>query len=106
MVDRHGRRVEVILLDRCDGHGPRQWIRVSWRGVLLGPGCDRAGIGSGYYHRVEDALRLVDAESLVEVIDFPRPLVSRTPGSPARTASSRPPLLLTQVSTMTVPLDM
>jgi hypothetical protein len=48
MVDGHGRRVEVILLDRCDGCGPRPWIRVSWRGVLLGPGSDHVGIGSGY----------------------------------------------------------
>jgi hypothetical protein len=72
MVDRYGRRVEVILLDRCDGRGSRPWIRVSWRGVLLGPGCQYAGIGRGYYRRVEDALALVDVESLVEVIDFPR----------------------------------
>lgn len=72
MVDRHGRRVEAILLDRCDGHGTHPWLRVSWRGVLLGPGCDPR-MGSGYYRRVEDALALVDAESLVEIIDFPRP---------------------------------
>ena len=71
MVDRHGRRVEVILLDRCDGRGTRPWLRVSWCGVLLGPGCDH-GLGSGYYRRVEDALALVDAESLVEIIEFPR----------------------------------
>lgn len=67
MVDRYGRRVEVILLDRCDGHGPREWIRVSWRGVLLGPGCEYDGIGGGYYRRVEDALTYVDPESLVEI---------------------------------------
>jgi hypothetical protein len=30
-------------------------------------------MGSGYYRRVEDALALVDAASLVEIIEFPRP---------------------------------
>jgi hypothetical protein len=54
-----GRRLEVILLDR--GHGPQQWIKVTWRGYLL---------GAGYYQRVEEVLDLVDAESLVEVIDL------------------------------------
>jgi hypothetical protein len=82
MVDRHGRHVEVILLDRCDGHGAHPWLRVSWRGVLLGPGCDR-GMGSGYYRRVEDALALVDAESLVEIIEFPR-----LPGPDAKSPSA------------------
>jgi hypothetical protein len=60
MVDGDGKRVEVILRDL--GHGPRQWIRVSWRGILL---------GSGYYRTVEEALVHVDAESLVEVIQHP-----------------------------------
>ena len=63
--------MEVILLDRCDGRDPRQWIRFSWRGVLLSPDREYAGIGSGYYRRVEDALALVDVKSLVEIIDFP-----------------------------------
>ena len=35
MVDRYGRCVEVMVLDR--GQGPQQRIRVSWRGILLGP---------------------------------------------------------------------
>jgi hypothetical protein len=67
MVDRYGRRVEVILLDRCDGHGPRQWIRVSWHHNIR--------LGRGYYRSAEldDALALVDVESLVEVIEL-RPL--------------------------------
>lgn len=58
-VDARGRRLEVILLDR--GHGPQQWIRVTWKGFFL---------GAGSYRTVEDALRLVDAESLVEVIQL------------------------------------
>jgi hypothetical protein len=64
MVDRYGRCVEVILLDRCDGHGPREWIRVSWHHRIL--------LGRGYYRSAElaDALALVDVESLVEVIDL------------------------------------
>jgi hypothetical protein len=61
MVDQYGRSVEVILLDRCDGRGPRQWIRVSWHGFLL---------GRGYYRAIADVLALVDAETLVEVIDI------------------------------------
>jgi hypothetical protein len=60
MVDADGKRLEVILRDL--GHGPRQWIRVSWHGVLL---------GYGYYRTVEEALAYVDAESLVEVIVHP-----------------------------------
>jgi hypothetical protein len=60
MVDGDGKRVEVILRDL--GHGPYQWIRVSWHGVLL---------GYGYYRTVEEALAHVDAESLVEVIPHP-----------------------------------
>jgi hypothetical protein len=59
MVDRYGRRVEVIVLNR--GHGPEQWIRVSWRGILLGPGMTYGGIGQGYYRTVRAALRHVDA---------------------------------------------
>jgi hypothetical protein len=51
----------VILLDPSDGRGPREWFRVSWRGVLL---------GRGYYRRLPDVLALVDVESLVEVIDM------------------------------------
>jgi hypothetical protein len=59
MVDGQGRQLEVIYLDR--GHGPQQWIRVTWHGFLL---------GAGYYRRVGEALALVDAESLVEVIEL------------------------------------
>lgn len=62
MVDGDGKRLEVILRDLCDGRGPRPWIRVSWRGVLL---------GLGYYRNHEDALRHVDAASLVEIIVLP-----------------------------------
>jgi hypothetical protein len=62
MVDRYGHSVEVILRDLCDGRGPRQWIRVSLRGVLL---------GRGYYRRIEDALAHVDVESLVELVVLP-----------------------------------
>lgn len=61
MVDADGKRLEIIVLNR--GYGPQQWIRVSWRGVLL---------GAGYYRTVDDALRFVDIESLVEVIPLPR----------------------------------
>ncbi|WP_329254380.1 hypothetical protein OG417_12295 [Actinoallomurus sp. NBC_01490] len=68
MVDRYGRRVEVIRLDR--GHGPQQWIRVSWRRVLLGPGTP--GLGQGYYRSAAAALAHVDVESLVELIEFHR----------------------------------
>jgi hypothetical protein len=58
MVDGCGRQLEVILLDR--GGGPQQWIRATSRhGYLL---------GAGYYRRLEDALALVDVETLVEVI--------------------------------------
>lgn len=60
MVDADGKRLEVIVRDL--GYGPRQWIRVSWHGVLL---------GFGYYRTVEEALAYVDAESLVEVIPHP-----------------------------------
>jgi hypothetical protein len=69
IVDRYGRAVEVITLDR--GHGPQQWIRVSWRGILLGPGATFGGIGQGYYRSVSAALAHVDASSLVEVIPLP-----------------------------------
>ena len=60
MVDGDGKWVEVIVRDL--GYGPRQWIRVSWHGVLL---------GYGYYRTVEEALAYLDAESLVEVIRHP-----------------------------------
>lgn len=76
MVDRYGRTVEVITLDR--GHGPQQWVRVSWRGILLGPGARYAGIGRGYYRTVSAALRHVDVESLVEVIPPPSTRPSRS----------------------------
>jgi hypothetical protein len=80
MVDRYGRRVEVIVLDR--GHGPQQWIRVSWCGILLGPGAAYAGIGRGYYRTVAAALRHVDVESLVELVTLPV-ASAHAPGSPA-----------------------
>ncbi|GLY83381.1 hypothetical protein [Actinoallomurus iriomotensis] len=50
MVDERGRRVEVIVLDLGDGLGPRQWICVSRRRVLL---------GRGYYRAIADVLALV-----------------------------------------------
>jgi hypothetical protein len=78
MVDRYGRCIEVITLAR--DRGPQHWIRVSWRGVLLGPG-STPGPGQGYYRTVAAALAHVDVESLVELIDL-RP--GRTP--PARDA--------------------
>jgi hypothetical protein len=68
LVDRYGRRVEVIRLDR--GHGPQQCIRVSWRRVLLGPGTP--GLGQGYYRSAAAALAHVDVESLVELIELRR----------------------------------
>jgi hypothetical protein len=61
MVDRCGRRLEVIVLDR--GHGAQQWIRVSVRGVLL---------GRGYYRDPHEALLLVDVDSLVELVELDR----------------------------------
>jgi hypothetical protein len=66
-VDGRGRRVEVIRLDRGDGHGPRPWIRVSWYHRIL--------LGRGYYRPAEldDVLALVDVETLVEIIEL-RPL--------------------------------
>jgi hypothetical protein len=70
MVDRYGRCVELIRLDRGDGRGPQEWIRVSWRRVLLGPGTP--GAGQGYYRSAAAALAHVDAESLVEVIELRR----------------------------------
>lgn len=60
-IDGDGRRLEVIQLDR--GHGPRPVIRVSWPNRIL--------IGNGYYQRIEDALKLVDATTLVEVVTHP-----------------------------------
>jgi hypothetical protein len=58
MVDGRGRQLEVILLDR--GGGSCEWIRVTSRHGYL--------IGAGYYRRPEDALALVDVETLAEVI--------------------------------------
>lgn len=68
MIDRYGRRVEVIRLDRCDGRGSQEWIRVSWHGVLLGPGTTE--LGQGYYRSPDVALEHVDAETLVEIIEL------------------------------------
>ena len=62
-TDGAGRRLEVILLDRLDGCGPRSLIRASWHGVLL---------GRGYFECLDDALRLVDVGTLVEVITITR----------------------------------
>jgi hypothetical protein len=70
MVDRYGRCVEIIRLDRADGRGAQQWIRVSWRRVLLGPGTP--GLGQGYYRSPDAALAHVDAESLVEIVELRR----------------------------------
>jgi hypothetical protein len=70
MVDRYGRCVELIRLDRGDGRGAQEWIRVSWRRVLLGPGTP--GAGQGYYRSAAAALAHVDAESLVEVVELRR----------------------------------
>jgi hypothetical protein len=64
-TDAAGRCLEVIVLDRLDGHGPQKLIRASWRGT-------RILIGPGYYLRIEDALPHVDVESLVEVISIKR----------------------------------
>jgi hypothetical protein len=66
MVDRYGRRLEVITLDR--GCGPVSYVLVSWHGVLMGEGTP--GPGQGYYRNVEAALAYVDVESLVEVIEL------------------------------------
>lgn len=60
-IDGRGRQLEVIQLDR--GGGPRAWIKASQHGILL---------GAGYYRRLEDALALVDVETLVEVIPLHR----------------------------------
>jgi hypothetical protein len=60
MVDGDGKHLKVIVLDR--GHGPQTWIRVTWHGFLL---------GAGYYRTVDEALRHVDVETLVEVIPHP-----------------------------------
>jgi hypothetical protein len=70
MVDRYGRCVEVILLDRCDGRGAQPWLRVSYQRVLLGPGT-LPGPGPGYYRTPAAALAQVDAESLVELLHLP-----------------------------------
>jgi hypothetical protein len=70
MVDRYGRCVEVILLDRCDGRGAQPWLRVSYHRVLLGPGT-LPGPGPGYYRTPAAALAQVDAESLVELVRLP-----------------------------------
>lgn len=71
-VDGLGRRLEVILLDRCDGAGAQQWIRASLRGVLL---------GHGYYRRMADALALVDVDTLVEVLPMHTSGASHEPQS-------------------------
>jgi hypothetical protein len=78
MVDRYGRCVEVILLDRCDGCGPQPWLRVSYRRVLLGPGT-LPGPGPGYYRTPAAALTQVDAESLVELLALPVTPARRSP---------------------------
>lgn len=79
MVDGAGRRLEVIVLDR--GHGPQPYIRVSWHHHIL--------LGRGYYRRgeMDQALALVDVDSLVEVIQHPA--IARFPGNPA-TRPDRP----------------
>jgi hypothetical protein len=56
-IDGRDRQLEVIQLDR--GHGSRAWIKVSQHGILL---------GASYYRTPEEALALVDIETLVEVI--------------------------------------
>lgn len=61
-IDGRGRRAEVIILDR-DGRGPRPYVRLSWRNRIL--------IGAGYYRHVDEALALMDAETLVEVVTHP-----------------------------------
>jgi hypothetical protein len=80
MVDGQGRIIEVILRDLLDGCGPRPWYRVTWHHRIL--------LGRGYYRMAElDAvLALVDAESLVEVIEL-KPLPHQPPERPGR---SRP----------------
>jgi hypothetical protein len=60
-IDGRGRCVTVILLDR--GHGPQPYLRVTWHHQIL--------LGAGYYRHVEDALALVDIESLVEIVPLP-----------------------------------
>lgn len=77
MVDGRGRIIEVIVLDRCDGHGPQPWYRVSWHHRIL--------LGHGYYrmHELDAVLALVDAESLVEVIEL-KPLPHQPPSRPGR----------------------
>lgn len=61
-VDATGRRVELIILDRCDGRGAQQWIRVSWHGVLYGDGTP-GGPGQGYFRAVGEALRHLNGNS-------------------------------------------
>lgn len=60
-IDGEGRTLEVITINR--GHGPQPVVRAAWHGYLL---------GDGYYGRLEDALALVDVDTLVEVITLPR----------------------------------
>lgn len=64
MVDGRGRVIEVIRLDRCDGHGPQPYYRVSWHHRML--------LGRGYYceHELDAVLALVDVETLVEVVEL------------------------------------
>jgi hypothetical protein len=70
MVDKHGHHVEVIVLDR--GRGPHPWIRVSLRGYLIGPGTQTPHApGWGYYRTIDEALRHVDIESLIEIVTLP-----------------------------------
>lgn len=60
-IDGAGRKLEVIQMIR-NGYGPAPWIRATWHGYLL---------GEGYYRRIEDALALVDVETLVELVILP-----------------------------------
>jgi hypothetical protein len=79
MVDGRGRVIEVIMLNR-DGTGPQPWYRVSWHHrILLGRGYDKAA-------ELDEVLALVDAETLVEVIELPRrrPLAENPPWSSGR----------------------
>src|SRR3569623_1575521 len=75
MVDQDGKRLEVIVLDR--GHGPQQYIRVSWHRRFL--------LGRGYYrrHEMADALALLDVGSRVEGSPFrPRRLAAQSFAAP------------------------
>ncbi|GAB3977748.1 hypothetical protein GCM10029978_068410 [Actinoallomurus acanthiterrae] len=52
--------MEVIVLDR-GSCGPQQWIRVSQRGILVGP---------GYFRDPDEALAYMDIDSLVEIVEL------------------------------------